>query len=162
MGGKSSKKAPKLENVLPKDKENNGYVIFSVPTEGYGISQGVTTFDSGSSLGLLCLTNLKLIHQSSELNRLEIPLENILNVRTRLCQMNYMTYPDSDVVSLKCTLDQNIVCVNFKLNNPDNVYNEIERARKHQAATSKKSDRRSSFKVQLKSASDLTMNNNKM
>ena len=129
-------KPPTIEMMLPR--ENSGYVIFSTPTEGYSISQGLETFEPGNRLGLLCLTTLKLIHQSNSLARLEVPLKDIFNVQSRVYQMNYMTYPDTNVVSLKCTIDNNVLCINFKVDNPEDTCENIERARTHCIAVANK------------------------
>lgn len=132
MGGKVTKiqkRRPRLESVVKTRQTSNGFVIYSTPTEGYNITHGLQTYDSGNNLGLLCVTSLHIIHQSNTLARLEIPLANIINIKSRLCQMNFMTYPNEHILSIKCRLDEEILCVNFKVDSPDQCVQEIEKAR---------------------------------
>ena len=127
---KSQRRRPRLDSVIvPKKTDSLGYVIYSAPTEGYNLNHGLQIYDSGSKLGLLCVTSTKLVHQANDLARIEVPLTDIINVKGKMQQMNYMTYPNDSVVSIKCRIDDDIVCANFKVDCPDKIREEIEKAR---------------------------------
>ena len=125
------RRRPRLDSVIvAKQTDSLGYVVYSAPTEGYNISHGLHIYDSGSNLGLLCVTTTKLVHQANDLARIEVPLTDIINVKAKMQQMNYMTYPNDSVISIKCRIDEDVVCANFKVDCPDKIREEIEKARR--------------------------------
>lgn len=126
----SRRRRPRVDSVVAKRTDSLGYVVYSTPTEGYNINHGLQTYDSGSNLGLLCLTSMKLVHQANDMARIEVPLADIINVKPKMQQMNYMSYPSDSVVSVKCRIDEDIVCANFKVDCPDKTREEIEKARR--------------------------------
>jgi len=133
---KPRRRRPRVESVVAKHTDSTGYVIYSTPTEGYNVSHGLQLYDSGNNLGLLCITNMKLVHQANNLARIEVPLIDIINVKSKLLQMNYMTYPNDGIISVKCRLDEDVVCINFQVDCPEKTREEIERARKQCYANS--------------------------
>ena len=128
---KPRRRRPRLDSVVAKQTDSLGYVVYSTPTEGYNLSHGLHVYDSGSNLGLLCITSMKIVHQANDLARIEVPLTEIINVKAKLLQMNYMTYPNDGIISIKCRIDDDIVCANFKVDSPEKTREEIEKARKN-------------------------------
>ena len=142
---KPTRRRPRVESVVAKHTDSTGYVVYSTPTEGYNVSHGLQLYDSGNNLGLLCITSMKLVHQANNLARIEVPLIDIINVKPKLLQMNYMTYPNDGIISVKCKLDEDIVCINFQVDCPEKTREEIERARKQCCANNNTTLKRSSL-----------------